>query len=341
MTTEFPFFVNRQKELEVIRQAVSEVGKRQVVLVHGPGGIGKTRLLQKIREDYASAPSLVTSKVLDLYEPELRVYVQWEHRVAQQVEEDRAFANFWAEYRELMEVESRGVSAETLARVRERVDLAFMKGFNRVAAEKRMVLLLDTLEEIQRVGALWPHLLDLMVRLDNVVWIIAGRHCDEACAEVDARIGSQNLHWLSLEGFSQEAADDYFDQYFKWPSVIYLDSEMREKIRLLTDGRPILIALAITWLENELPLPEIEAWSVDEIRTMDQEALRKLVEAVKQALVRRLLAFDDMVDKVVLNMAWVERRFNADILDFLMGTLCHSSGSVPGRTMCSMTSCGI
>lgn len=315
---EFPFFVNRQKELKVIRQAIAEVGKRQVVLVHGHGGIGKTRLLQKVRKEYASASSLVITDVLDLYEPELRVPVRWEHRVARQIEEGESFAEFRAEYREWLEVESRGVSAETLGRVRERVDEAFIQGFNRIAAEMRIILLLDTLEEVQRVGTLWPHFLDLMVKLDNVVWIISGRRCDEARAEVEARIGSQNVYWLALGGFSQKAAEEYFDEYFKRPSVVSLDPEMQEKIRLLTDGRPILIALAITWLENELPLPEIEDKSVDELQTMTEEALDELKEEVKQALVRRLLAFANTVDKVVLNMAWVERRFNANILNYLM-----------------------
>jgi len=318
METEFPFFVNRQNELKVIRQAIANAGKRQAVLVHGPGGIGKTRLLQKVREEYVSVSLLVTSEVLDLYEPELRVPVRWEHRVARQIEEDRAFADFWAEYRESLELESRGVSADTLARACERVDEAFIRGFNRVGVEKRVMLLLDTLEDAQRVGALWPHLLELMVRLENVVWVIAGRRCDEVRAAVETRIGSQNVYWLPVKGFSQEAAGEYFDEYFKKPSVISLDPEMREKIRLLTDGRPILVALAITWLENELPLPEIEDRSVDELRTMEKEALHKLKEEVKQALVRRLLAFGNTVDRVVLNMAWVERRFNADIMDYLM-----------------------
>jgi len=320
MTTEFPFFVNRQKELEVIRQAIAEVGERQVVLVHGPGGIGKTRLLEKIREEYISAPSLVISEVLDLYEPGLRVPVRWEHRVAQQIEEGRSFADFWAEYRELLELESRGIGAETLARARDRVDEAFIQEFNCTAVEKRIVLLLDTLEDAQEVGALWPHLLDLMmVRLNNVVWVLAGRRCDEIRPQIEAGIGSQNVHWLPVKEFSPQAAGEYFDEYFKRPSVVSLDPEMREKIRLLTGGRPILIALAITWLENEFPLPEIEARSVDELRAMSKETLRRLQVEVKQALVKRLLAFANTVDKMVLNMAWVERRFNANILDYLMG----------------------
>jgi tetratricopeptide (TPR) repeat protein/AAA+ ATPase superfamily predicted ATPase len=320
MTTEFPFFVDRQEELGVIRHAViDERGKRQVVLLHGPGGIGKTRLLQKVREEYASMPWFTISEVLDLYEPELRVPVLWERRVARQIGDDSSFTNFETEYRGLLELESRGISAETLARARDRVDEAFVQGFNRMAAKERIVLLLDTLEEVQRVGGLWPHLLDLMARLDNVAWIIAGRHCDEVRAEIEARIGSQNVHWLLLQGFDRETADEYFDEYFRRPSVLSLDTEMREKIRLLTEGSPILIALAITWLENEMPLPEIEIRSVDELQTMADEALNELKKEVKQALVKRLLAFANTVDKIVLNMAWVERRFNAEILNYLMG----------------------
>jgi len=319
MATEFPFFVDRQEELGVIQKAVSVVGKPRAVLVDGPGGIGKTRLLQKVQEDYGSAPSLVVSEVLDLYEPELRIPARWDHRVAGQIKEGTgAFASFWVEYRDSLELESRGVSAETLARARDRVGEAFTEGFNRVAAEKRIVLLLDTLEEAQNVGILWPHLLGLMGRLNNTVWIVAGRRCEQVRSDVERRLGAQNVHWLPLQAFDQEATDVYFDEYFKTPSIVSLDPEMREKIRLLTGGRPILIALAIAWLENELPLPEIEARSVDELRTMNEETLRRLQVEVKQALVKRLLAFANTVDRTVLNMAWVERRFDADILDYLM-----------------------
>ncbi|MFQ6100725.1 MAG: tetratricopeptide repeat protein [Anaerolineae bacterium] len=321
MATEFPFFVDRQEELGVIRQAVSAVGKPQAVLIDGPGGIGKTRLLQKVQEDYGSASSLVVSEMLDLYEPELRIPARWEHRVAGQIKESTvAFADFWVQYRDSLELESRGVSAETLARARDRVNEAFIQGFNRVAAEKRIMLLLDTLEETQNVGALWPHLLGLMGRLDNVVWIVAGRQCDEVRSDVERKLGTQNVHWLPLKAFDQGAADAYFDEYFKTPSIVSLDPEMREKIRLLTGGSPILIALAITWLENELPLPELEETSVDELKDMEgAEEFDALKEKVKQALVKRLLTFGDAVDNVVLNMAWVERRFNADILNYLMG----------------------
>jgi tetratricopeptide (TPR) repeat protein len=319
MTTEFPFFVGRQEELGVIRQAIAEAGKRRAVLVHGPGGIGKTRLLQKVQEDYISAPSLAISDVLDLYEPELRIPARWEHRVAGQIRESTgAFADFWVQYRDSLELESREVSGETFARARDRVDKAFIEGFNRVAKEKRVVLLLDTLEDAQRVGALWPHLLDLMARLDNVVWVVAGRRCDEIRSQVESELGSPNVHWLSLEPFDQNATDAYFDEYFKRPSVISLDPEMREKIRLLTGGRPILIALCITWLENEVPLPEIEDLSVDDLKAMNGADLQKLRKKVERALVKHLLAFGNTVDNVVLNMAWVERRFNADILGYLM-----------------------
>jgi len=321
MATEFPFFVGRQEELGSIRQAISAARKPQAVLVDGPGGIGKTRLLQKVQEDYGSAPSLVVSEVLDLYESGLRIPARWEHRVAGQIKEGTvAFADFWVQYRDSLEFESRGHSAEARARARDRVDEVFIQGFNRVASERRIVLLLDTLEEAQDVGALWPHLLSLMGRLDNAVWIIAGRRCEQVRSDVERKMGAQNVHWLPLQAFDQEATNVYFDEYFKTPSIVSLDPEMREKIRLLTGGRPILIALAITWLENELPLPELEETSVDELKAMeDTQKFDALKEKVKQALVKHLMTFGDVVDNVVLNMAWVERCFNADILNYLMG----------------------
>jgi tetratricopeptide (TPR) repeat protein len=321
MRQKYPTFVNREQELKTIQQAI--VGKEswgtcQLVFVYGPGGIGKTRLLQKVYADYQENPRLAVSELLDLFETELRVAENFDRRITEQVDREREhFGPYRQSVQDWMEMEAKGVGWEALTRARERMNAAFLENYRSLAREKRIVLLVDTFDqEVVHGTDVWSHLLDRAQQLENTVLIVAGRWCDAVLAEAGEKLEKWSVHPLELQGFEQEDANQYFDGT---ESLVSIDPEMREKIRLLTGGRPILMALAIEWLERSFPLPEIEKMTVEEIRGLSDVELESLQGRVSEALVKKLLEFKDTVDKVVLNMAWIHRRFDAEILSYLMG----------------------
>ena len=55
-------FIGRQKEIERISELTEQWGTRQIICIHGEGGIGKTRLLQEIHNQY-SQPEHVLKKI--------------------------------------------------------------------------------------------------------------------------------------------------------------------------------------------------------------------------------------------------------------------------------------
>ncbi|HNT75766.1 MAG TPA: tetratricopeptide repeat protein [Anaerolineae bacterium] len=52
-------FIGREEELACIDQAIGEWGTRQIICIQGEGGVGKTRLLQEVRERYLRAKPLL------------------------------------------------------------------------------------------------------------------------------------------------------------------------------------------------------------------------------------------------------------------------------------------
>jgi tetratricopeptide (TPR) repeat protein len=321
MPKKFPDFVNREDELEAIRQALVDEenwGTCWLFFVHGPGGIGKTRLLQEVYADYHENPRLAMTELLDLFETELRAAENLDRRVAEQVDrEHEHFGPYHQSLRDWMEMEAKGVGWEALTRARERMNAAFQENYCSLARKKRVVLLVDTFDqEVVQGTDIWPHLLNRARQLENTVLIVAGRWCDQGLAEARDKLAGWSIHFLPLKGFETEDANQYFDQT---RSLVAIDPQMREKIRLLTDGRPILIALAIEWLERSFPLPEIEEMTVKQIEHLSGEELKALQKQVSAALVRKFLEFKNTVDKAILNMAWIHRRFDAEILSYLMG----------------------
>lgn len=317
----FPAFVNREQELKAIQQVIvgeRSWGTRQLLLVQGPGGIGKTRLLQKVYEDYKSNPRVAITELLDLFETELRVAESFDRRIAEQLAKDGGyFDDYRQSFQDWLEMEAKGVGWEALNRARGRMGTAFLRGHRALAEEKRIVLLVDTFDRGVVQGTdIWPHLLSRAQEPENKVLIVAGRWCEAVLEEARDKLGQEIVHLLQLEGFETKAAGRYFDAT---RSQVSIDPEMREKIRLLTDGRPILIALAIEWLERSFPLPEIEEKTVQEIQALSDMELKSLQKRVREALVKKLLEFKDTVDRVILNMAWIHRRFDAGILSYLMG----------------------
>ena len=67
-------FIGRQDELLEIVQAIQEADRRQVLCLQGPGGVGKTRLLEEIHKQYLDGQeaTLVITDIIDFDDQALR-----------------------------------------------------------------------------------------------------------------------------------------------------------------------------------------------------------------------------------------------------------------------------
>ena len=71
---------------------------------------------------------------------------------------------------------------------------------------------------------------------------------------LEKTFGRENVLHLRLSGFDKVEMEDFFaecDEHHMIPQ------DMREKLQLLTEGRPILLSLAVEWLQKNIPLPDL------------------------------------------------------------------------------------
>ena len=312
------FFVGREEKLALIGDLLAAPwGSRRVLLVHGLGGVGKTRLLQEIyrrREEYTRTlgDAFLFTNVFDFDEVSLRLALNWEQRLVEELGQGW-FREYLTARDTYIRFELLGADPDLLREQRRRKDRFFIESYNRLAKEKRILLLFDTLETVQGTE-LWRHLLDIADGLENTVMVLAGRKLDEVRPELENRWNTEVVHFIELQPFSESEVADYFASTDVGAEV---EPEMREKLYLLTGGHPILIALAIEWLRRDMPINDITARPLAELKAFSKEELARRREKFEAILVNKILELTP-IDQAILRMAHVYLRFDDRILKYLL-----------------------
>lgn len=252
--------VGRSRQKQDIVEAVE--GGRRVVYIEGQGGIGKTHLLTEaaafIPELVRSKPKPIVLAIIDFYNTALHSSISLEQALIDRIRErpdgDSAVLDQFAE---LVEKYRAGHGSE--AEVHE----AFADAFNRWAGQRRVVLCFDTAEALeygrddqrdiddrdiagQKVSAVqW--ILQKLKKLSNATLLIAGRPTRTRYLYHQLGKAEEQPLLLSLDTLSHEETRAYFEasEYGQGE-----DEETIERVWLLSNGRPILISLAIDWLQR-------------------------------------------------------------------------------------------
>lgn len=313
MAEKFPEFVGRDTELQTIEDLVHQRGTRKVLLVHGIGGIGKTRLLQEAKNRLGREKDTLFTSVLDLDDTAIRVPSNLGRAIAQDLGQEH-FGEYLRRADEYMRAGRERVDPETLLAHLKGADKVFLENYNRLAAQKRIVILADAVETVQDTD-MWRYFINIIEPMTNTLIIAAGRRCDEVQGELQHRLGAEAVAFLPVTGFGPEEAAKYFKQTEVGASV---EQETQEKILFLTEGRPILLALVIEWLEREIPLPELMEKSLIELQALDHQAREELRDKFEAELVKSILRLVEPIHRTVLMMAQAYRRTNADVLSHVI-----------------------
>src|SRR5436309_11842288 len=78
-------FIGRRNELDVINELIADYGRLHIICITAPGGIGKSRLLREVHEDYGveNDDHLLVSSILDFDDRNLQSERNVESRIAQ------------------------------------------------------------------------------------------------------------------------------------------------------------------------------------------------------------------------------------------------------------------
>jgi hypothetical protein len=163
--------INRQRELDLIHESIYGAGDSlRVVLVRGPrgaearnepeGGYGKTRLLQEVFDRTQpsgqwAADSAAVSDLIDLIDIRLHAKSSFLHAVRDGFLARADFGRYEDDYNEYRRLASKGAEFHVIRAAAEKADQSFLADYAANAAEKRLVWLLDTTEQLAVVSSEW------------------------------------------------------------------------------------------------------------------------------------------------------------------------------------------
>ncbi|MFN8475040.1 MAG: tetratricopeptide repeat protein [Anaerolineae bacterium] len=334
-------FVGREAELELFDQVLQSQRRERILHFPGPGGTGKTRLLEEMRERVATQPDvLVTADLIDFYKTANQTGFGLLDDVARQLGAQR-FQTFHQEreqFRELLLREPEpGERGEAVHRVTE----AFLKDYHALQTQGlRVVLLFDTCEEMHGVedwflGTLLPGILmrtqvhqppadgvreaeiDIIEDDLHTTVVIAGRKRLDFPAEVGDLVRVADLEALS------EAEVREFFRKGKLDEAIVSDEQIGE-LRIRSGGRPLYVALSFDWIKNEvgtveqLLAPHIAEHDIAKEASDDQAGVFELEAPFAARLVVWVQRLPSAERRAILYTALAWRRMEPSLLSRLL-----------------------
>jgi tetratricopeptide (TPR) repeat protein len=306
----FDVFVGRKKELALIDEWAKKWETMHLIAIQGDGGVGKTWLLLDVLRRYRDRDDFVVAYFDSAEQP---FSLQYQAMFLVQHLGSENFPRFLAGMEELTHDYYDLPILDAQAREREILQIG-IEEINQVLEKKRLIFLTDTLEAW---GAEVGREINEYTRLfSNALLISAGRNVrEQAMPQFEQDFGAEHVSYFELHNFGQVESAEFFDAADK---ENFISPDMRAKLHFLTDGRPVLLSLAVEWLSRDVPLPEIAERSLEELSALPKTELDGLRDQFQFELVDRVRGLKGLLDRVVLYLAHISRRSDARILSTLL-----------------------
>ncbi|MCP4542530.1 MAG: tetratricopeptide repeat protein [Chloroflexi bacterium] len=306
----FDVFVGRKEELALLDEWANKWGTMHLIAIQGDGGVGKTWLLLDVLRRYNDRDDFVVAYFDSAEQP---FSLQYQVMFLVQHLGHINFPQFLAGMEELTHDYYDLPVLEAQAREKEILQIGIQE-INHVLETKRLIFLTDTLEawgpetgrEINEYSRLFS----------NALMISAGRNVRvQAMPQFEQDFGPEKVSYFELHNFGQVESTEFFDAADK---ENFISADIRAKLHFLTNGRPVLLSLAVEWLSRDVPLSEIAERSLKELNTLPQDESDDLRHQFEFELVNRVRELKGPLDRAVLYLAHISRRSDARILSVLL-----------------------
>jgi len=252
----FPQYIHRPEESLILDEVAraQDDGQSRVVLLYGPGGVGKTQMVRELAESGRSSDKVVWVKPVDIDDPEYWVLPRLEVHVMEELDPG---GEFFQEYREyigqLLVHSGPQVDYERVISIFGRTEEVFPDDYRKFVERtgKTVIIVLDTVETIRGTYLLLT-LTQWMKKLPATLFVMVGRPAggqDEEKDPIRAELTDPHrglpLTPITLGDFPEQAARDYLTAS---PAARGVTGEELEKLVRLSRGHPLWLAFTIAYL---------------------------------------------------------------------------------------------
>lgn len=296
-------FINRDEELKHITKIIS-ASDTQIIYINSGGGIGKTRLLEQIPHtlennriratyvdiiDFDDLTFQFTDNLIHLllgYIP--NIGVKDKERIYQELDD-------------LLRMERIGDSRETQEKQERRIISSLAELINTASESNPLIFRFDTVEKMPL--NVRTNLLALAKQLAKSHMILVGRPEQNSpfslWDQIKENFGHRIAHKLDLQPFDMRARREYLEKK-EAQKNIKLSISDSEKLLSLSEGRPILIDLAVEFFSKS---PEFKLKKdTGLLKLPDQESDRILFE---KQIVQHVLIARGNIERLILVLSRV------------------------------------
>ncbi len=314
-------FIGRALELDQLLRWFESDVPQLLISVEGAGGVGKTSLITELIARIRSAPSDHQAiQMVDFDAPHYRTLFSLRRAIAQAYGGD-LFEEYFSAAAEMEELDRSDLTPIVRERAARREIETFQRtlGSGKPAQARRLLLVLDTMEKVQDT-IVFGGILDLLKLLSNAVVVVVGRRNSEKKDQLSGVFGDASYRYRPVEPFDKETTDLYLNTTLPFA----ISSERKEKLRLLTEGRPILITLAVVWLsqEEDEQTPVQRHWAGARILDLPLEAINTNLASYRQEFQFQILdnvrTLESPLDWAIMYMALMEYPCSATLWESLL-----------------------
>jgi tetratricopeptide (TPR) repeat protein len=269
----FPRYIPRGAEEERIRaqaRQVREDGKSRVVLLYGPGGVGKTQLVRHLADTGGPAGEIAWVEPIDIDDSQFWLLLNLERRIAEQIDPRCEYFGEYLDYLSRFPRYARPpINQETVVSHLGRIKQVFIDGYRTFIemSGRTVVITFDTVEVIRDMYLLVT-LTQLMKALPGTLFILAGRPAAAQAGRSDAieekladPYRGVPATIITLGDFDPPSSRAYLDASGIASGI---SADERSVLARLTRGHPLLLAFTVSYL-HETGLPQEAAASPEEI----------------------------------------------------------------------------
>ncbi|NOH01853.1 MAG: hypothetical protein HND47_07755 [Chloroflexi bacterium] len=307
-------FVGRETELRAFRRMVAKpYGKVRILFVLGSGGIGKTKLIERMLElkEVDKLGILMPQNPLDLSTTQLRSIDGIQSKIIEVIEtltglkeEQSPFAEFFKDNRNTSE--------------------QFNRCLREFCKKTPLVLAFDTFEVLGTVASNWLFAEgDEGLQVPGLVCIVAGRSEKENLQRYTV---NPLVKPIEISGFTIPEIEDFYQKIVAETSQgIAAAASVREEdlgssdfrhLQKITNGHPLKLEMAFRWAGTILSTKSLVDVTYDQFEKRIMQMVRDYgADVVLDAshLDVREAAYD-----IFVCMGYVTRRFDQKILKFLV-----------------------